>query len=56
MLITTKNLPMKIGNGNQWGTILVAVLTFGAIGYLGYQALKPIELVSSPKNKENERE
>jgi hypothetical protein len=47
---------MKIENGNQWGTILVAVLIFGAVGYLGYQALKPIEPITSLKNKEDERE
>ena len=53
--MTIPNLPMKNGSGPPWGAIILAVVVFGAVGYLGYQALKPIEPINSHKTKEDDR-
>ncbi len=48
MLITAQNLPMR-NDGIPWGTVLIAVIIIGGVGYMSYQALKPIEPTYSPK-------
>lgn len=54
MLITTNNLPMNNG-GPPWGAIILAVILFSGVGYLGYRAIQPPKPNSEPKIKENER-
>ncbi len=54
MLMTTKNLPMNNG-GMPWGTIILAVVIVGGVGYLGYQVMSSPKIISKPKTKENER-
>lgn len=54
MLMTARNLPMNNG-GLPWGTIILAVIVIGGVGFLGYQAMQSPIIMPKPKNKENER-
>ena len=54
MLITTNNLPMNDG-GFPWGSIILAVVIVGGVGYLGYRAIQSPKLMPEPKTKDNER-
>lgn len=54
MLMTTKNLPMN-NRGVPWGTVILAVVIIGGVGYLGYQVMKPQKQITQTKTKENER-
>lgn len=48
MLFSTPGLPMKQG-GVPWGTIFVAAVFFGIIGYIGYQSMKEPVIVNHKK-------
>lgn len=48
MLITTKNLPMN-NAGLPWGTIILAVILIGGVGYMSYQAWQSPSIVRAAK-------
>ena len=54
MLIATKNLPMR-NDGFPLGTVLIAAVIIIGVGYMSYQAMKPIEPILPPaKTPKNE--
>ena len=53
MLIEQNHYPL--GGGVPWGTIFIVIAVVGCVSYATYQVMKPIEPISSPKNKNDER-
>ena len=51
--MTTQNLPVNNG-GIPWGTVILAVVIIGGVGYLGYQVMKPQKQIAQAKTSENE--
>ncbi len=55
MLIEQTHFPQRQGGNIPWGTIILAVVIIGGVGYMTYQVMKDPVIIPNPKSKENER-